>query len=70
MIISAMGCGISLSTIAAYSYLKERGVDVTPYSWVTLIFLSSFILLGSMGVFSLHVVIISEVLAQKVRMKK
>jgi hypothetical protein len=66
MIISAMGCGTTLSLVGAYSYLKDNGYDVTPYNWLPLVCLSLFMLLGSIGVFSLHLIIISEVLSQKV----
>jgi hypothetical protein len=66
MIISTVGCCISLSLLGTYSYLKDNGYDMAPYAWLPLTCLSLFMLVGSLGVFSLHFTIISEVLAQKV----
>jgi hypothetical protein len=70
MMISALGCGLSLSTLTAYAYCKDNGIDMTLYSWLPLVCLSSFMFLGSIGFFSLPLVIISEILAQKVRLPK
>jgi Sugar (and other) transporter len=66
MVTSTTGCGISLSVVATYSYVKKSGYDVTAYSWAPLIFLSAFMLFASIGVITIHMVIISEILAQKV----
>jgi hypothetical protein len=70
MMVSALGCGLSLSTLTAYAYCKDNGIDMTLYSWLPLVCLSSFMFLGSIGFFSLPLVIISEILAQKVRLPK
>jgi hypothetical protein len=67
MTVSAWGCGLSLSMVATYSLLKDQGMDVQQYSWLPLVGLSLFMLLGSVGVFTLNSVIISEVLTQKIR---
>jgi MFS family permease len=67
MTVSASGCGVSLSLVAVYSLLKDRGMDVQSYSWMPLLGLSLFMLLGSVGIFTLNSVIISEVLTQKIR---
>jgi drug/metabolite transporter (DMT)-like permease len=69
MTTSAMGSGISLSIMAVYSYLKDHGHDVRPFSWAPLLCLSAYMLLGSIGIFTLYFVIITEVSAQKVSLE-
>jgi facilitated trehalose transporter len=65
--ISATGCGVSLSVMGANSYLKEAGYTTPSLAWIPLVCLSVFMLLGSIGIMSLHFVIMSEVLSQKIR---
>jgi facilitated trehalose transporter len=67
MIVSAMGCGTSLSIVSGYSYMRHLGFDVSAYGWIPLCCLSLFMLLASVGVISLHMVISSEILSQKIR---
>jgi facilitated trehalose transporter len=67
MIASATGCGINLSIVAGYSYLRHLDFDVSTFGWIPLCCLSLFMLLASVGVISLHMVISSEILSQKIR---
>jgi hypothetical protein len=65
--VSSAGCGLILSALAVYSHLKTSGYSLQSATWIPLACLSGFMLLSSMGITSLHYVIMSEVLAQNIR---
>jgi Sugar (and other) transporter len=65
--VSATGCGVVLTLLAVYSHLKASGYSLQSVAWVPLVCLSTFMLLSSMGITSLHYLIMSEVLAQNIR---
>jgi Sugar (and other) transporter len=65
--VSSTGCGLSLSILSGYSYLKANGYQNPALEWIPLACLSAFMLLGAIGILSLHLLIMSEVLSQKIR---
>jgi hypothetical protein len=70
MKVSTLGSGTALFVLAGYSYLRSTGVEVDSFNWIPLLCLGLFMLLASIGLASLHWVITSEILEQKVTMQK
>jgi hypothetical protein len=66
MLVSTLGSGTNMLILAGYSYLRKTGVDVSSYDWIPIVCLCLYMLLASIGLISLHMVISSEILAQKV----
>lgn len=64
---SAIGSSLSLAVLGAYSYANSIGIDVKPYSWVSIASFSGMMFLASNGLIPLMFVVISEVMPEKVR---
>lgn len=64
---SAIGSSLSLAVLGAYSYANSIGIDVKPYSWISIASFSGMMFLASNGLIPLMFVVISEVMPEKVR---
>lgn len=65
--LSAVGSSLSLAILGAYSYANSIGIDVKPYSWISIASFSGMMFLASNGLIPLMFVVISEVMPEKVK---
>lgn len=70
LILSAVGSSLCLAVLGAYSYANSIGIDVKPYSWVSIASFSGMMCLTSLGLIPLMFVVISEVMPEKVEEEK
>lgn len=66
--LSAIGSSLCLACLGAYSYANAMGLDVKPYSWISIASFSGMMFLASNGLIPLMFVVISEVMPEKVKM--
>lgn len=66
LILSAIGSSLCLACLGAYSYANSIGVDVKPYSWVSIASFSGMMFLAACGLIPLMFVVIAEVMPEKV----
>lgn len=64
--LSAIGSSLCLACLGAYSYANSIGLDVKPYSWISIASFSGMMFLASNGLIPLMFVVISEVMPEKV----
>lgn len=64
--LSAIGSSLCLAILGGYSYANSIGLDVKPYSWVSIASFSGMMCLTSLGLIPLMFVVISEVMPEKV----
>lgn len=67
--LSAVGSSLCLAILGAYSYANSLGLDVKPYSWISIASFSGMMFLASNGLIPLMFVVISEVMPEKVKMR-
>ena len=65
--LSAIGSSLCLAVLGAYSYANSIGLDVKPYSWISIASFSGMMFLASNGLIPLMFVVISEVMPEKVK---
>lgn len=65
--LSAVGSSLCLASLGAYSYANSIGLDVKPYSWISIASFSGMMFLASNGLIPLMFVVISEVMPEKVK---
>lgn len=68
LICSSTGTALCLLCLAAYSYSNSIGIDVTPYSWISIMSFSGMMFLAACGIIPLMFVVIAEVMPENVRM--
>lgn len=66
LIVSAIGSSLCLACLGAYSYANSIGIDVKPYSWVSIASFSGMMFLAACGLIPLMFVVIAEVMPEKV----
>lgn len=66
LISSSIGSAICLCCLGAYSYSNQIGIDVKPYSWLSIASFSGMMFLAAIGLIPLMPVVISEVMPEKV----
>ncbi|XP_055300883.1 facilitated trehalose transporter Tret1-like isoform X2 [Sitodiplosis mosellana] len=67
LVLSSIGTAICLACLGAYSYAHSIGIDVKPYSWVSIASFSGMMFLAAVGLIPLMFVVIAEVMPEKVR---
>ncbi|XP_055633151.1 uncharacterized protein LOC129773563 [Toxorhynchites rutilus septentrionalis] len=67
LLISTFGTAAGLFTLGLFSFLEHEGHDLNQFNFLPIASLSFTILLASIGILPLPVVIIAEVLPQKIR---
>ncbi|TDG53573.1 hypothetical protein AWZ03_000388 [Drosophila navojoa] len=68
LIVSSAGVAISLTSFGLYSYYAQW-YDLSEWSWVPLLFMSSYIFLGNVGLIGCFFVALVEVFPLKIRSK-
>lgn len=66
LVSSAIGTSICLLCLGSYSYANSIGIDVKPYSWISIVSFSGMMFLAACGIIPLMFVVISEVMPEKV----
>lgn len=66
LLFSSFGTVICLVSLGAYSLCNSMGIDVKPYSWISIASFSGMMFLAAMGIIPLLYVVISEVMPEKV----
>lgn len=66
LVFSSIGTSLCLACLGAYSYCNSIGIDVKPYSWVSIASFSGMMFLAACGIIPLMFVVISEVMPEKV----
>lgn len=66
LITSSIGSAVCLCGLGAYSYLNSIGIDVKPYSWVSIASFSGMMFLAAVGLIPLMPVVVSEIMPEKV----
>lgn len=66
LILSTIGTSICLACLGAYSYANSIGIDVKPYSWISIASFSGMMFLAAVGLIPLMFVVIAEVMPEKV----
>lgn len=64
---SLIGSGVSLVTLATYSYMNVLGYNVKPYSWVAVSSFSAMLFLASCGIIPLPFVVLAEIMPERVK---
>lgn len=65
--LSAIGSSLCLAILGTYSYANSIGLDVKPYSWISIASFSGMMFLASIGLIPLMFVVLSEVMPEKVK---
>lgn len=69
LITSAIGSSLCLACLGSYSYANAIGIDVKPYSWISIVSFSGMMFLAACGLIPLMFVCIAEVMPEKVMTK-
>lgn len=66
LICSAIGTSLCLACLGAYSLANASGINVKPYSWISIASFSGMMFLAAVGLIPLMFVVIAEVMPEKV----
>lgn len=66
LLCSSSGTALCLFILGIYSYLHNIGVDVKPFSWISILSFSGMMFLAACGVIPLMFVVIAEVMPENV----
>lgn len=67
LVFSATGTSLCLFCLGAYSYSNSIGIDVKPYSWISITSFSGMMFLAACGIIPLMFIVIAEVMPENVR---
>lgn len=67
LLVSLIGCFVTLAITGTYSYLALNKFNVDAFNWVPVVSISSFIVLCSLGILPVPYVLMSEVIPARVR---
>lgn len=67
LIFSAIGTSLCLVCLGTYSYCHSIGIDVKPYSWISIASFSGMMFLAAVGLIPLMFVVIAEIMPENVR---
>lgn len=70
LLVSCAGSALSLFLTGIYSYLHSTGYDVSSWSYLPIISLSVFVIITAIGLMPVPLVLVTEVLPQKVTFKE
>lgn len=66
LLCSSTGTALCLFVLGIYSYFHSIGVDVKPYSWISILSFSGMMFLAACGIIPLMFVVIAEVMPENV----
>lgn len=68
LIVSSLGCSLSLIGLGIYLYLNQLGAgyDLEPFNWIPLVTFSALVFLAAGGIIPICFVIMTEIMPTKV----
>lgn len=67
LLASLSGCFVTHIITGTYTYLSKNEYDVNAFNWVPVVSISLFIFAASIGIVPVPIVLLSEVIPQRVR---
>ncbi|XP_030384785.1 facilitated trehalose transporter Tret1 [Scaptodrosophila lebanonensis] len=67
MLVSAAGIGISQCAMGTYSYLTLLGYETGAFSWVPIVGFSVMMLVAAVGLLTVPIIVLSEIMPVKIR---